>query len=89
MAEYGAPQKLWDYAVEYICYTLNRTHVPVTNMKTAYEMVMNTKPDISHLVHFYSPGVYHLTKEERKGKTLAYKVEPCRMLGYAQYIHFA
>jgi hypothetical protein len=52
-------------------------------MKTSYEMVFHAKPDVSELVHFFSPGVYHLTSEERKGKSLAFKAEPCRMLGYS------
>jgi hypothetical protein len=83
MAEYGAPQKYWDDAAEHTAYTINMTHVPVSNMMTPYQMVYNTLPDVSNLVHFYSPGVYHLTKDERKGKSLAFKAEPCRMLGYA------
>jgi hypothetical protein len=83
MAEYGAPEYNWDYAIEHTCYTTERTHVPVETMKTSYEMVFQLKPDVSNLVHFYSPGVYHLTKDERKLKSLAYKAEPCRMLGYS------
>jgi len=79
MAEYGAPQKYWNDAAEHTAYTINMIHVPVTSMKTPYEMVYNTLPDVSNLVHFYSPGVYHLTKDERKGKSFAFKAEPCRI----------
>jgi hypothetical protein len=49
--------------------------------KTPYEILRGEPPDVSHLVHFYAPGVYHLTKEERKD-TWDFKAHKCRMLGY-------
>jgi hypothetical protein len=47
-------------------YLLNRSPVKKLNWKTPYELIMKEKPDISHVVPFYSKGFYHLTKEERK-----------------------
>ena len=41
-----------------------------------------TRPDIGLLVPFYAIGMYHVTKDERKGKSLEYKAQKCRMLGY-------
>jgi hypothetical protein len=65
-------------------YTINRTHVPRSTGKTAYEMVYRKVPDVTHLMPFFAPGVYHLTKEERKGKSWAFKAEPCHLLGYSE-----
>jgi len=81
MTVYNTPIKYWGYAVTYVCYTLNYTTNSNTNM-SAYEALTGEKPDISHFVPFYAPGVYHLTKDERKDPWSP-KAKPCRMLGYA------
>ena len=52
---------------------------------TPLEAVTGEKPDISKLIPFYAPGVYHLTKEEREGKAWLYKAEACRFLGYSEH----
>jgi hypothetical protein len=49
---------------------------------TPHEMVTGEKPNLSNFVPFYCPGLYHLTKEERKGKAWNNKAEPCRFLMY-------
>jgi hypothetical protein len=41
-------------------------------------------PDTSHLVPFYSPGVCHVPKDERKSKSWHWKAMPCRMMGYSK-----
>jgi hypothetical protein len=84
MAQYNCPEKYWGYAVECAAYLLNRTSTPRSLDCTPFEEVFKEIPDVSHLVPFYAPGVFHLTKDERKGKTWAHKAEPCRMLGYAE-----
>jgi hypothetical protein len=81
MADSKAPPSYWVFAVQYACYVLNRTPVRGED-KTPLEAITGAKPDVSHFVPFFCPGVYHCTKEERKGKPWAYKAEPCRMLGY-------
>ena len=81
MADSKAPASYWYFAIKYACYVINRSPVKGAD-KTPYECVTGEKPDISHFVPFYCPGVYHCSKEERKGKAWAYKAEPCRMLGY-------
>jgi hypothetical protein len=43
--------------------------------------VFGVDPDLSEMVPFYCPGVYHVTKEERKG-VWDPKARLCRMLGY-------
>ncbi len=80
MSVYNVPKKYWEYAVVAACYLINRS--PTTGHdKTPYELVTGEKPDISLLVPFYAPGIFHLTKEERSG-TFDYKAVRCRMLGY-------
>jgi hypothetical protein len=80
MMVYSSPLRFWDYAVDMAVYLINRS--PSShNGKTPYEMVTGVKPDISQLVPFYAPGVYHLTNAERKHGWSA-KAEECRMLGY-------
>ena len=37
-----------------------------------YEVTFGSRPGVSNLVHFYTPGVYHLTKEERRSLSLVY-----------------
>jgi hypothetical protein len=80
LAVYETPKIYWDYAVETACYLINRS--PTSNSdNTPYELVYNEKPDISNLVPFYAPGVYHLTREERNN-SFDDKAVLCRMLGY-------
>jgi hypothetical protein len=52
MIEYGAPNKLWGYAVEYIC-TVYCTRVLARNDKTAHELIPGLKPNVSKFVPFY------------------------------------
>src|SRR6185312_11592058 len=81
MMAYGrVPRKYWDYAVLIACYLSNRTPVRHSD-KTPYELRFGVKPSISHLVPFWSPGVFHKSKAERQG-SLDYKAVRCRMLGY-------
>jgi hypothetical protein len=61
---------------------INRSPTSKEGNKTPYECVYREKPDVSDLVLFYAPGIYQLTKEEKKGKGLKYKGSPCRFLGY-------
>jgi len=84
MAEHQAPEGYWEEAVETAVYLLNRTPVKKIEWKTPYEALFNEIPDISHLVPFYSKGMYHLTKDERKN-SLSQKSAECRMLGYNPY----
>jgi hypothetical protein len=80
LAASQAPLKYWDYALTMATYLIKRTP-NIRNDKTPYEILTCEPPDISNMVHFFAPDVYHLTKEERKG-TWDYKAKPCRMLGY-------
>ena len=82
MAVYNAPPQMWEFAVKMACYLLNRSP-HAGNLVTPEEALTGETPDISNLIPFYAPGLYHLTREERKG-TLSYKAEPCRMLGYSE-----
>ena len=84
MSQHSAPDGYWEEAVDTAVYLLNRTPVRKLNWKTPHEIIHKEKPDISHLVPFYSKGAYHLTKEERK-TTLSPKAIECRMVGYNKY----
>ncbi len=81
LADGRVPNKYWVHALLCACYLINR-HPFGDSDKTPYEVRFGEPPDISHFVPFYSPGVYHLTKEERRGP-LDYKARRCRMLGYS------
>ena len=87
MSVYNTPPKFWGYAVSTACYLINRSPTMILDT-TPHERVTGEKPDISHLVSFFAPGVYHLTTEERKGKSWPSKARLCRMLGYSNEVKF-
>jgi hypothetical protein len=80
LAASGAPRKCWDYAVSLAAYILRR-FPNSTNKITPHETLTREKPDISKLVHFFVPGVFHLTKEERHG-IWDHKAKLCCFLGF-------
>jgi hypothetical protein len=87
MSAGGVPNKFWEYAVKHSCLLINYspTSKAKNGFKSPYEIVFKKVPDVTNLVSFYSPGVYHLSKDERKAlkSTLTnYKAAPCRMLGF-------
>lgn len=93
MNVYKTPPMFWGFAIEYSVHVENRTlhndelQTPMRdrvniNMKTPEEKVVGIKPDISNFVPFYAPGIFLLTKEERKN-SFSPKGEKCRMLGYS------
>ena len=81
MAVFDTPHRFWKYAVQNACDMINMSPT-FGKDKTPHEMVYKVKPNISHLVPFWSPGVYHVTKEERSSKIFPEKARPCRCLGY-------
>jgi hypothetical protein len=86
MASYDVPSKYWEFAVDTAVYLINRSPTSSNGYKTPYELVYGVKPDISNLVPFYCPGVYHLTQDERKDP-MQPKAALCRMLGYDDRSH--
>ena len=80
MITYDVPKKFWEYAVKTACYLINRSPIARSD-KTPLEIGYGEIPDISLLVPFYAPGVFHLTKAERTG-TWSDKAMKCRFLGY-------
>ena len=64
------------------CYVLNRSP-SAHSSKTPFELTHGVAPDVSHFVPFWSPGVYHLTKEERHG-TWDVKAGKCRMFFFSR-----
>ena len=85
MMIYNTPLMFWEYAIQYAIYVLNRTPRRTRGFdgKTPYQLVTGKRPDISNLVPFYAPGVFHVSKEEQlmKGKWTGKALE-CRMIGY-------
>ena len=81
MMPYQTPLVFWDFAIQHAVYIKNRSPHEALHGKTPYQMVYDHPPDISNLIPFFCPGLYHLTKEERSG-TLAVKAVECRLLGY-------
>jgi len=81
MIPYNCPLRFWNYAISHAVYLYNRSPNDALQGMTPYERVHGQPPDISNLVAFYAPGLYHLTKEERRG-SLSAKAQECRLLGY-------
>ncbi len=82
MNVYNCPLRFWDYAIGCCVYVYNRTPNDALGGKTPFEMVYGTIPDISHLVPFYSPGVFRLSPEERQKGLISNHAIECRFLGY-------
>ena len=80
MAVYSTPICMWEFALSTAIYLHNRLPHSTHNL-SPYETVFGTKPDLSNLVPFYSPGVYNIVRQLRQG-VWTHKAIPCRMLGY-------
>ncbi len=82
MIDMKVPRSLWDYAVLHAVYVSNRMYRRELT-STPYQMFYGVIPDVSTLVPFYSPGVCHVTKEERArgGHLKNAKGRLVRMLG--------
>ena len=77
------PERFWAYALVNAVYVSNRMYNAAIEM-TPFEAYTGNKPDVSNMVPFYSPGVCHITKEERNlNRHLRnFKGRLVRMLGY-------
>jgi hypothetical protein len=84
MSVYDTPTNLWEFAIEYASLLINYSPTSNEDFKTPWEVVTGEKPNLSNLIPFYAPGVYHITKAEMKGNKniTTYKAMPCRMLGF-------
>ncbi len=82
MIDMKVPRSLWDYAVLHAVYVSNRMYRKELS-STPYQMFYGVAPDVSTLVPFYSPGVCHVTKDERArgGHLKNVKGRLIRMLG--------
>ena len=63
-------EQLWAEAVNTACYIRKRLHSTATLAygKTPHEMLLNKKPDLSHVRMFASKAFVHTPKARRKGK---------------------
>ena len=73
---YAILTSYWEFAVIYAVYLINISPSYGREI-TPWERVYGEKPDVSNLIAFYTPGVYHKTKEERKSPW-DWKGIPCR-----------
>jgi hypothetical protein len=80
MASDSISSYYWEYAVLHAVYLINISP-SAGRATTPWESIYGEKPDGSDLIPFYSPGIYHKTKEERKNQW-DWKGIPCRFLGY-------
>ena len=80
MASDSISSYYWEYAVLHAVYLINISP-SAGRAITPWESIYGEKPDGSNLIPFYSPGIYHKTKEERKTQW-DWKGIPCRFLGY-------
>jgi len=65
MSIYDAPFRMWEFAVRYAVELINMSPTSTAENKTPYEQIYHEKPDISQLIPFYTPGVFHNPKETR------------------------
>ena len=79
----SAPRHYWDYAVLLASRLINMTPNSKTQ-STPHQVITGRAPDITGLIPFYCPGVYHRTKAERDrdGGSWEPKAGLCRFLGY-------
>ena len=82
MLVYNTPLVFWPYALAQAVYNLNRKPRRSRGWKSPYEEIYGKKPDISHLVPFYCPGVMLVTKDEVESTVMRSRGWECRMLGY-------
>ena len=83
----GAPHlptknRLWAEAVNTSCFIRNRIYSSVSKGKTPYEVIMNKKPDISHLRIFGSKAYVHIPKSNRNDKKFSSRAKVGVLVGY-------
>ncbi len=83
MLIYDCPLRFWKEAIDTAIYLYYLTPNKSLNWITPWEMVYDEKPDISHLVPFYAPGLVFIAKEDvNRLHPLSQRSYECRMLGY-------
>ena len=75
------PRKFWGEAIKTAAYLRNRLPSSATDRKkTAYEELLDKKPDVSNLRVFGCKCYAHVTKKDRKWND---KAKECLFMGYA------
>lgn len=83
MSEYNVNPSFWDYATKHAIYLINRSPTSRADHKTPFELLTGEKPELSNLIPFYCPGVYHVSKEEdHHTGAFSYRANICHFLGY-------
>jgi len=77
----GMPVEFWDYALEYVTYTRNRTlNRGNSSTKTPFELMFGKKPDVRHMVPFGCIGYARRNIVNAGG--FGDRGIRCRMFGY-------
>lgn len=85
MMAYNVSPIWWFHAIDYACYTLVRCPTTKKGSLSPYELVTGRKPKTDHMIPFFCPGLYKITKEEMTGIWYP-KARPCRMIGYDAFV---
>lgn len=75
------PEFLWPEAIKSAVYLLNRTPTKALNWKTPYEMIMNRRPDISH-IRIYGCRAYPLKRDIQRTRKLESRAYIGYLVGY-------
>ena len=81
---YGMDVKLWGEAINTSVYIRNRCPTSSVPGKTPYEVLHNTKPEVSHMRPFGCVCYAHVAKDERT--KLECKARKCIFLGYGETV---
>ena len=73
---------MWAEAVNASCYIHNRIYSSVAKGETPYALIMNKKPDLSHIRIFGARAYVHVPKARRVDKKFSQRAQPGFLVGY-------
>jgi len=83
--EYKISDQFWAEAINKACHAINHLYLHKILNKTAYELLLGKKPNVSYFRVFESK-CFILNKKNKSSK-FAPKVDECFLLGYASNAH--
>jgi hypothetical protein len=83
--EYKTSDQFWVEAVNMACHAINHLYLHKILQKTAYELLISKKPNVSYFRDFGSKCF--IINEKPKSSKFAPKVDECLLLGYASNAH--
>jgi hypothetical protein len=86
MIQNKVPESFFEDALKLSVLILNECRIPRGHNETPEQMFSGKKPDLRKIKKFFSKGMAHISKEERKGKgKLSSKATRVRYLGPSEY----